>query len=290
MARSPRAGPANGIAGILIADPVYAEGGGDITVDAGRDVLSRRDSSLAAAIVSSSNVPSWIGGTDEPWRSGGTLGVNVAGNQNNSSLTTSAAIDPQLFAEGLGTLGGGNITVNAGRNVSDLSVIATDSLMTVTAGGTKTLATFGRGNVNINVGNDILGGRVDVASGSAAITAVGSIISAGTTTDPGNINNKIDNLLLLRLTDATVDIQVGGNLNLQGVAALGVSVNTGSGTNAADGDLDALGLYSAHAGLDLTANGTVVVANEQQSLLTVSALPRTASRTRSIPARSWRRL
>src|SRR5262249_38115549 len=40
----------NGGVGILIADPVRAEGGGDITVSAGGDVLGRRDGVLAKSV------------------------------------------------------------------------------------------------------------------------------------------------------------------------------------------------------------------------------------------------
>src|SRR5262249_39996368 len=148
---------------------------------------------------------------------------------------------------GLGALGGGNITVKAGRNISDLSVIATDSLMTASAGGVKTLASFGRGDVRIAAGNDILGGRVDVASGSATVVAARDVLAAGTVsvTPPiSPITITVDNLLVLRLTDATVDIKAGGNLNLQGVAALGVLKGNSGGTDPITaGNFDALGLY-----------------------------------------------
>ncbi|MCK9917118.1 filamentous hemagglutinin family protein [Microbacteriaceae bacterium K1510] len=253
-------GPTTGYPGMLIVDPVYAEGGGDITIDAGRDVLSRRDAYMTAAYGYKGGTSSWMGNVDEPWRASG-------------AVATSAAIDPQLFSEGLGALGGGDITVHAGRNVSDLSVIATSSLMTgTTAGGTKALATFGRGNVNIAAGNDILGGRVDVASGVGAIVAAGDIVAAGKASAAGA--GQIDNLLRLRLSDAMVDIRSGGNLTVQGVAALGVR-QSASGF-VPPGDDIALGLYSLHAGLGLTADGSVTVANENDGLLTAISNPNTA--------------
>ncbi len=88
---------ATSVPGILIADPVYAEDGGDISVSAGNDVLGRRDAYLAAsADRNAAGSPfAWVGAGDEPWRTG-SVGSN-----------TSAAIDPQLFTDGLGTLGGG---------------------------------------------------------------------------------------------------------------------------------------------------------------------------------------
>ena len=46
-------------------------------------------------------------------------------------FAVNAVIDPQLFSsDGVGTLGGGDITVTAGRDISDLSVVATSALTT----------------------------------------------------------------------------------------------------------------------------------------------------------------
>ncbi|HEY4079018.1 MAG TPA: filamentous hemagglutinin family protein [Rhizomicrobium sp.] len=247
-----------GAPGILIADPQYLEGGGDIAVSAGHDVEGRRDGYLSAAIQYGVAQGSWIGAPDEPWRTG-SVGANTA-----------AAIDPQLFAEGIGALGGGNITVNAGRNVSDISVIATDSLLTAAATGnlaTSALATFGSGNVDITAGSDLLGGRVDVGSGTGSITAGRNIGDAGSF----NVNQVrssnailVTNLLTLRITDATVAIAAGNDVDIQGVAALGVQQEFNNADETSN--VNAYGLYSPNSVLAVVANGGVTVANQADNL------------------------
>jgi hypothetical protein len=255
----------NGIVGVVVADPVYLEGGGNVSVTAGGNVLGRRDAALPGDINQQTNPLSWVGAVDEPWRTGA-VGAD-----------TYAAINPQLFVEGVGTFGGGNIKINAGGNISDLSMIATDSMVTANATGgnvsTKAIVTFGGGNVNVAAGNDILGGRVDVASGAANISAVQNIASAGTFTVNivGQTSTQIiQNLLRLRITDATVEIAAGNDLSMQGVASLGVLQtlsSLGSGAPQQLNNLNALGFYSAQAGVDMVSNGSIAIANANDNLL-----------------------
>src|SRR5262249_51824346 len=92
----------------------------------------------------------------------------------------------------------------------------------------------------------------------------------------------IDNLLRLRISDATVDVSAGRDMSVQGVAALGVLQPAATQSDSlATSDLNALGLYSAHAALDLTANGSIAVANGNDNLLTganaVGGAPRVAT-------------
>ncbi|NVO13521.1 MAG: filamentous hemagglutinin family protein [Rhodoplanes sp.] len=242
--------------GVLVADPVALEGGGAITVSAGADVLGRRDAWLQV-----SGGLAWTGSNAEPWRIGAT-GAN-----------TYAAINPQVFTGGVATLGGGNIAITAGRSVSDLAVVATDSLATATATGagvsTKAIAAFGGGDVTIAAGGNIFGGRVDVASGAGLITAGGDITANGRI--PSNLG--LLNLLRLYMSDATIDIEAGGSLTLQGVAALGPKKFE---SNSADNtvimnNLAASTFYSDRAALSLAANGSVTVTNRDDYLLTYSA-------------------
>jgi filamentous hemagglutinin family protein len=248
--------------GVLIANPDYLTGGGSISVAAGNSVLGRRDDWQAASVSLISHPPGWIGPVDEPWRSG------AVGAQ------TSAAIDPQLFPQGIATLGGGDISVSAGANVSDMSVIATDSMVTAPVAGaartTAALAAFGGGNVRISAGADILGGQVDVASGEGTVNAGHDIASAGSF----NVNvvaasgaQPIENLLTLRLTDATVQVSANGSIDMQGVTSLGVrqQINQ-TQAQVSDGE-NAYGLYSPRAGVSLVANGDVTVANGPDNTL-----------------------
>jgi filamentous hemagglutinin family protein len=250
--------PGVGFSDILLADPTYATGGGDITLTAGQDILGRRDVMQNARLNNDFNSSqsygySWIGQGDQPWRTGFV------------SSTVDIRIDPQLFQEGVGTLGGGSITITAAGNVSDLSVVNDTTVATAqvsqTAGSTpsagavvQALVTYGGGNVTIAAGADVLGGRIDVASGQASIAAVGSIIATAPTSKS---STAIPNDLVLRLTDATVSLTAGGDVELQGITALGVRGATAD----YQGNLDAMGFYSPAAAVSIVADGAVTIDN-----------------------------
>jgi hypothetical protein len=144
--------PGVGFLGVMIANPVYAEGGGDISMTAGQDVLGRRDLWLAGILQRyQSNglitTYDWLGRYDQTWRTG------VVGE------VTNIRVNSQLFGEGVGTLGGGDIDISAGRDVTDLTIAADTSVTTVATGPeTLALATFGGGDVSVQAGRDILGG------------------------------------------------------------------------------------------------------------------------------------
>nr|MBA3811016.1 filamentous hemagglutinin family protein [Caulobacteraceae bacterium] len=247
----------SGFAGILIANPVYLEGGGDVSL-AASNVLGRRDTELESLLGGVGRVQApptdtrpWIGTGDQPWRTGAIGGV------------TNALINPQLFTEGVGTLAGGYITIVASRDVSDLSIVSTASLTTGNVAGDmpNALAALSGGNIDIAAGRDFLGGRIDVASGQVNLTVHDDIATAGRLVE-GNASppGLFDNTLRLRLSDAMVHIQAGGAVTLQGIAALGVKVNRDQG-NAFQNNLDAAGFYAPDAAVSIVADGSVTLAN-----------------------------
>jgi hypothetical protein len=251
----------SGLADVFIANPVYAEGGGNISMTAGGSVLGRRDIWLEARLAAfygnlNSSGYTWIGTADQPWRSG------QIGDASN------VGIDPQLFQEGVGALGGGNISITAGGDVSDLSVVDTTSLTSasVQLANTKpTLAlwTFGGGNVGVHAAGNLLGGRLDVGSGTANVTVGGNIASAGLI-QTDNAGDTQQNELRIRLSDAFVSLEARGGIDIQGITALGV----GGRPDQADINLDSHGFYSAHAGVSLLADGAVTVENAGSDVLT----------------------
>ena len=243
-----------GFTGILLANPVYAEGGGDVSLTAGQDVLGRRDVAQSARLNADYNASqsygyTWIGQGDQPWRTG-TVGAD-----------TDIRIDPQLFQEGVGTLSGGSVSVTAGGSVSDLSVvadtaIATAQVSTVSGAGSsgQALVTYGGGDVSIRAGGALLGGRVDIGSGTGTITVGGDVASAGAIGPP---QAQTANDLVLRLSDAAVQISAGGSVELQGVGALGVRGANQDYQN----NLDAMGFYSPSARVSIVADGPVAIDN-----------------------------
>ena len=261
--------------GTLAADTVALTGGGDISVAAQGSVLSRRDMRAGSSDVAQP----WIGNIvlnstiergaqpHQPWRRVDE-GADIGGKP-------TATISTQLFFEGIGALGGGNVTINAGRSVSDVTVVSETSLVstrTTPSGGlaTNMLLTFGGGNVAIRAGDDILAARVDVPAGTVLMAAGGDIgattpIQVGTTSSnfsyvdlngtrsqqlyqqygTPELPTFILNETRVRIDDATVDLVAGGDITLKGIAPLD-------------------GFYSPYAALNLTAGGSVTVNNNIQ--------------------------
>lgn len=246
------------IRGVARNQPVYAEGGGDVSLSAGGDILSRRDTYTGAtsAALNQQGGLAMIGSARQPWRMG------------QIGMATDIRINPQLFTEGLGTLGGGDIRVSAGGDLSDISLVADTTATTAdvidTDGKTqpgRALLTFGGGDITVDVGGDMLGGRIDMGSGAAKISVGGDLVAAGMTqtdTSLGNASIVAANTLRLRLTDATIDLAVGGDATIGSIAALGVRRN---GTATTEANANALGFYSADAGVSVLANGSLSITN-----------------------------
>src|SRR6201999_3264763 len=112
--------------------------------------------------------------------------------------------------------------------------------------------TFGGGNVFVDAGRDILGGRFDIASGLASFAAGRDIASAGLikiadSDDPSNFKQ---NTARLRLTDAFVSFTAMGDIDLQGITALGIA----GASSEINPNLNAHGFYSQTAGVSLLAD------------------------------------
>ncbi len=117
--------------------------------------------------------------------------VDTAGDfgatKNGDIASTSWWADFSNFFEGVGTLGGGNVTLNAGHDVSNVDAVApTNARMTyTTASGDllaadQTLTELGGGNVSVTAGNDINGGVYYVERGQGTLQAGDSIVTNST--------------------------------------------------------------------------------------------------------------
>jgi filamentous hemagglutinin family protein len=259
--KSPGVGLNGSFAGVLIANPAYTEGGGSVTLNAGVDVLSRRDTALESALGGfgvlgdkATSLQSWIGAGDEPWRTG--VFSMAGGLVSGVNLLT----NPQLFEEGVGTLGGGDVTIVAGRNVSDLSTVASNAITTASVGGAVAdlqplaLANLSYGGVSITAGGNILGGGLDVAAGDATVKAGGALASAGLIAVKGGQNTPatISDLLRVRLSDGVVTLQSAGSATVESIGAFGLDDMTSDITISA-------GFYAAGSGVSIVAGGPVTV-------------------------------
>ena len=229
--------------GLSDTAPVLAHGGGDITLAAGRDVLGRRDSwtelltGLGQAINGtpnrSDNAGSTIGGQTQKWQVG-TVGID-----------TEMALSPRYFTSGVGALAGGDVTIRAGRDVSDLTVALLSGVTTTTTDAGAAMLTLGNGSLSLSAGRDILAGRFDIATGAAVIHAARDVAAFGS--EP--IQALTPQYARVRLINAVVSVSAGGTATLGSVSALGP-----------DGTLNSAAFFSPAAAFDLSSNETATLA------------------------------
>ncbi|MFZ4689694.1 MAG: filamentous hemagglutinin family protein [Polymorphobacter sp.] len=248
--------------GVLNSEPVYASGGGDIRIASGRDVIARRDAwSEAFRRTAAGNPPTPFAnaGTDtQLWRS-----ISAPDANQRFIPITNIRINAQLFSTGVGALGGGSVLIDAGRNISELTVASDTSVTTglvsnprqPTQPAALTLISFGGGNVEMRAGRDVLGAQVDVASGALTIKAGNAVASAGALRLAGTTSSPIapleQNLLRVRLADATASISAIKTVTIGGIAST-------------DGE----GFYARTSGVSILTNGDALITNTGKDIRT----------------------
>lgn len=151
---------------------VFGEQGGDIRIEAGGDIVGPGSTQL---------MTQWLvvmGGES------GDVRLTLGGLE----LPTMWAIRPELFRQNLGTLGGGDIAIAAGGEVSNLSVVLPTSGRPDGEGftylpftgafgnaGVNAVTELGGGDLTLRAGGDLLAPRVLVGRGSAEIRSGGRI-------------------------------------------------------------------------------------------------------------------
>ncbi|MDF0491401.1 filamentous hemagglutinin family protein [Sphingomonas sp. H39-1-10] len=229
--------------GISGNQPVLAHGGGDIILDAGRDVLGRRDAWTqltgtvgqgynGASSNTSTGAELTAGQQTQAWRVG-TIGVD-----------TEIGLSADYFTSGVGALAGGDVTIDAGRDVSELTVALGATVTTNESDAGNVMLTFGSGDLALTTGRDILAGQIDIASGAANIIAGRDIATYGY--EP--IAIETPQYLRVRLADAVVDVSANGSARIASVSALGV-----------DQRQQSAGFYAPTASFTLEANDTAAI-------------------------------
>ncbi len=160
--------------------PQYALAGGNISIFAQGDIKHLTKNTAGALIDDSSReLPyNWL------YRRGALdANGNFALSRNNEIASTSWWVDYSNFFEGVGALGGGNVSLVAGGNIKNVDAVApTNARMTKTTPSTATLIELGGGNVTINAGGNIDGGAYYVERGQGRLIASGEITTNSTRT------------------------------------------------------------------------------------------------------------
>ncbi len=183
---TPPAGPTATTPNGLTGAPVWATGGGAVTISAGLDIIgieTPRDgdgSQTGAAGVSTGQF--W-----SPWyyTAGHATGTSTPFDTTSGGIQYSSWINYPTFFQGLGALGGGNVTLTAGRNIDDISVSLPETIQVgggQTAGGAAATAHYyGGGDLLVKAGGNLYSGTFYVGRGTGRIE-VGGVVAA----DPAN--------------------------------------------------------------------------------------------------------
>ncbi|MDR3417050.1 MAG: hypothetical protein P4L83_12765, partial [Nevskia sp.] len=153
----------------LVSTPTWATDGGAVTITVGGDIEGVESSSLDGATEWST----WYyhafatNGTSTPFVSSSTV----------TTQQTAAWVNYATYADGIGALGGGNVTLRAGGTLKDIIVSLPETILV--AGGTsatptETEYTYGGGNLSVTAAN-IVGSAFLVGDGSGTIRVAGSI-------------------------------------------------------------------------------------------------------------------
>ena len=241
--------------GVLDWSAVQAGGGGSVSLAAGVDVLGRRDVWSEAFLNSGASITTDLPGYEDGSATYDSTRIGDASQRwrvGFVSTDTEAALVSQLFTSGVGALAGGNVTITAGRDVSDLTIALDNSVATVRAAdGGREMTRTGSGNLALQAGRDLLGGQIDIALGAGAAEVGRAVVAAGQTLARGSYDNQFgrrdpSNLLRLRVNDATLALTARGDVSIGGIGALGV----GAGGNVP-------GAYSPIAGVSVATVGKV---------------------------------
>jgi filamentous hemagglutinin len=215
----------------LAPSAVIRTGTGDIDLAASRDVVFSGSGSAVytAGIAGASaiNVPRAVNVFNFP-EGGGNLSINAGRDVVGAPVTQSVSawqlrqgisspqqtapaqwgVDFAKYGWNIGTLGGGDLSVSAGRDALNVSAAAGDS-MVANSDGTQTH--FNGGGLVVSAGRDIGSGQFYAAQGTALLTAGGSF-SAVRASPTGSLIGS-----LIAMGDAQVSIQARGDINIEGI-------------------------------------------------------------------------
>jgi filamentous hemagglutinin family protein len=242
----------------------FPTGGGDVTLVAGRDIVAPVTAQTTSAWLYRSGASTWNG-----------TGFTV-------NQQTSWSIVYGSFEQAVGALGGGDVTVEAGRDVRELAVaIPTTGQLVTTPGQVARpgdLVVRGGGDLELAAGRDVVGGLFVLGQGRATLRAGGDVtrsdrpedarmLRTGTTSFASKTPRQL--APLLGLADAVATVSAAGDVAIQGAfdpmrqPAVGQNLTGGAGT--------AFSGYTGRTALEaLSAGGSTTYDGDPYASLDVS--------------------
>jgi hypothetical protein len=164
--------PNQGRPDLLVTSTVSPDSAGDITIDVQGNINSLEN------VVDTTGAVTGTPGTNisqfwAPWMQTGNASgpVGLTGQQQ----TVQTSINFGAFDQGVMSVGG-NVSISAGGNISDLAVsLPTTWYLTNANTSSPTVNTVGGGNLTVNAGGNLFSGDYFVAKGTGTISAGGQI-------------------------------------------------------------------------------------------------------------------
>ena len=169
----------------------FSQAGGNVTIQAGASIAHVTENPnlpLYSAPIADSSAELPTGWLERRGTVSGTTFLSLQEidyNKQTESASTAWWVDFSNFFEGVGALGGGNVTLNAGTDVSNVDAVVPinfrmkNNAPTSSATGVE----LGGGNLTVIAGNNIDAGVYYVEKGNGTLRAGGSIIT-NPTRDP----------------------------------------------------------------------------------------------------------
>jgi filamentous hemagglutinin len=234
--------PPAGSSGGTAIPATYSSGGGNVTVSAQGNIAHETyvaHSTLLAADSSAELPTSWLD------REGSVT----------AGIPTTWWVDFTNFFEGVGALGGGNVTLAAGGSVVNVDAVVPTNAREVNG----QMVELGGGNVTVSAGNNIDAGVYYVENGQGSLTALNNIQTNATraAVTIGSASSLIDWLpTTLFLGQGDFAISAGGNLLLGPVAnpfLLPQSYNNIVSTRNVTSELSYFSTYAATDAVDASS-------------------------------------
>ncbi|MDZ4324483.1 MAG: hypothetical protein U1A73_05615, partial [Pseudomonas sp.] len=176
---SPAASSLGGVQQIPAYAVQYSLGGGNVSITAGNDIVHlTRNAADQLVADSERQLPgNWLYRRGYVDPATGAFGTARFGD----TASTTWWVDFSNFFEGVGALGGGNVTMNAGRDIANVdAVVPTNARMPRSGQTAADMVELGGGDLSVRTGRNLDAGVYYVERGKGVINAGGSIMTNGT--------------------------------------------------------------------------------------------------------------
>lgn len=273
----------------LIAAPAWGTGGGDVSVAAGQDILGiemTRDDDFGtySGIADGATGQTWADWLFHAYASDG----DTVPFDSPNTVQGQAWVNYASFFQHFGALAGGNIALNAGRDITDISASLPETLLVT--GGTDPDAppvehVYGGGDLSVTAGRDLNSGMFLVGRGTGAIAVGGQVQATASNpltglatviSTPDSFSPVIDGTtplpLVLAVQNGYINLVANGDITLGNVfdpTAIPTNISAHESQDSAPGTVQETNVgfgqlfssYDAESGIALTSISGGVTTN-----------------------------